>query len=104
MDLLGQMKMADFLFKLYRGDMDRLAGYPFVPQKKHTIPLWDKADQMPRATPEQEGISSCHGNVGYHCDILFFQIRDNRTPFYTVIVVLFISIGPEMDSIAFPDL
>ena len=46
MDLLGQMKMADFLFKLYRGDMDRLAGYPFVPQKKHTIPLWDKADPV----------------------------------------------------------
>lgn len=60
MDLLGQMRMADFLFKLYRGDMDRLAGYPFVPQKKQTIPLWDKADQMPRATPEQEGVSSSH--------------------------------------------
>ena len=60
MDLLGQMKMANFLFKLYRGDMNRLAGYPFVPQKKQTIPVWDKSDQLPRATPEQEGISSSH--------------------------------------------
>ena len=51
----GQMEAVS-----YTHLMDRLAGYPFVPQKKHTIPLWDKADQMPRATPEQEGISSCH--------------------------------------------
>lgn len=60
MDLFGQMKMADFYFKLYRGELTRLSGYEYVPQKMRTEPHWDREDRIPRATPEQQGISSAH--------------------------------------------
>lgn len=60
MDLFAQMKMADFFLKLYRGELNRLCGYEFTPQKVRTIPDESREGQLPRATPEQQGISSAH--------------------------------------------
>lgn len=60
MDLFGQMKMADFFLKLYRGELNRLCGYEYVPQKKRVIPDENREGRLPRATPEQQGISSSH--------------------------------------------
>ena len=58
MALIGQMKLADFCLKLYRGDLERLCGYEYVPQKKEYIPGTEKSDPLPRSTPEAQGVPS----------------------------------------------
>lgn len=58
MALIGQMKLADFFLKLYRGDLERLSGYEYVPQKKEYIPGVEKSDPLPRSTPEAQGVPS----------------------------------------------
>lgn len=59
MDLRGQMKTADLTLKFLRGDVRHLASYPFVPQKK-APEFFPDADDLPRSTPEAEGIPSAH--------------------------------------------
>lgn len=58
MALIGQMKLADFCLKLYRGELERLCGYEYVPQKKEYIPGTEKSDPLPRSTPEAQGVPS----------------------------------------------
>ena len=41
MDLRSQMKVVDLLMKLFRGDMQHINPYPFVPQKHKNIPNAD---------------------------------------------------------------
>lgn len=58
MALIGQMKLADFCLKLYRGDLERLCGYEYVPQKKEYLPGAAQSDPLPRSTPEAQGVPS----------------------------------------------
>jgi CubicO group peptidase (beta-lactamase class C family) len=60
MDLIGQMKMADFYLKLYRGELKRLANYEYVPQKAEYHPEDGESVPLPHATPESQGMSSEH--------------------------------------------
>jgi CubicO group peptidase (beta-lactamase class C family) len=59
MDLRSQMKTADLTLKFLRGDVRHLASYPFVPQKKEQE-LFPDCDDLPRSTPEAEGVPSAH--------------------------------------------
>ncbi len=59
MDIIGQVKIADVLRKLYMGDLQRVAGYEFKPQKGACVRLPpNKGEALPRSTPEAEGIPS----------------------------------------------
>lgn len=58
MDILGQVKMADFLLKLYRGELDKISAYPHVPQKPPFSPGSKPSVPLPRATPESQGVSA----------------------------------------------
>ena len=55
MDLRSQMKVVDLLLKLFRGDLQHINPYPFVPQKHKNIPNADSGGLM-RSIPEHEGI------------------------------------------------
>ena len=57
MDLRSQMKVVDLLMKLFRGDMQHINPYPFVPQKHKNIPNADSGGLL-RSIPEREGIPS----------------------------------------------
>ncbi len=57
MDLRAEMKTVDLMLKFLRGNMRHIAAYPFVPQKQPPMPMPDARD-LPRSTPEAEGISS----------------------------------------------
>ena len=59
MDLRSQMKVVDLLLKLFRGDLQHINPYPFVPQKHKNIPNADSGGLM-RSIPEHEGIPSAH--------------------------------------------
>lgn len=57
MDLRSQMKVVDLLMKLFRGDMQHINPYPFVPQKHKNIPSADSGG-LQRSIPEHEGVPS----------------------------------------------
>ena len=57
MDLLSQMKTVDLVVKFVRGDMRRITPYPFLPQKRKSIPKADIGG-LRSSTPEDEGIPS----------------------------------------------
>lgn len=57
MDLRSQMKVVDLLLKLFRGDLQHINPYPFVPQKHKNIPNADSGGLM-RSIPEHEGIQA----------------------------------------------
>jgi len=59
LDLLSQMKIVDLMLKFLRGDLRRITPYPFEPQKKSSTPRPTDGD-LPRSTPESEGIPSAH--------------------------------------------
>lgn len=59
LDLLSQMKIVDLMLKFLRGDLRRITPYPFEPQKKRNSPRPGIVD-LPRSTPENEGIPSAH--------------------------------------------
>ena len=49
MDIIGQVKIADVLRKLYMGDLQRVAGYEFKPQKGACVRLPpNKGEALPR--------------------------------------------------------
>lgn len=64
MNIRGQMKLADFYLKLYKGELNRISGYEFVPQKQEFTPksTTEKTD-LPRSSPEEQGMSSEHINA-----------------------------------------
>ena len=66
MDLFGQMKLADFYLKLYKGDLKNLNAYEFIPQKKQYLPSFSREDKLPRSIPEKEGVSSALIESFYH--------------------------------------
>ncbi len=57
LDLISQMKTVDLMLKFLRGDLRHITPYPFKPQKKASTPRASSGD-LPRATPESEGIPS----------------------------------------------
>lgn len=59
MDLRSQMKAVDLLLKLFRGDLQHINPYPFVPQKHKNIPDAGSGGLM-RSIPEHEGIPSAY--------------------------------------------
>ena len=59
LDLFSQMKIVDSLLKFLRGDLQHITPYPFEPQKKECIPQ-PSTGELPRSTPESEGIPSDH--------------------------------------------
>jgi CubicO group peptidase (beta-lactamase class C family) len=59
LDIFSQMKIVDSLLKFLRGDMQHITPYPFEPQKKENSPQPVSGD-LPRSTPEEEGIASVH--------------------------------------------
>ena len=56
MPLLNQMKTADLLRRILRGDLTRLTPYPFTARKPEPAPCHDAG--LPRSTPEREGVPS----------------------------------------------
>ena len=54
MPLLNQMKTADLLRRILRGDFTRLTPYPFTARKPEPAPCRDAG--LPRSTPEREGV------------------------------------------------
>ncbi len=57
LDLLSQMKIVELMLKFLRGDLRRITPYPFEPQKPKSIVRSGSGD-LPRSTPENEGIPS----------------------------------------------
>ena len=54
MPLLNQMKTADLLRRILRGDLTRLTPYPFTARKPEPVLCHDAG--LPRSTPEREGV------------------------------------------------
>lgn len=71
LDLFSQMKIVDSLLKFLRGDLQHITPYLFQPQKKESTPEPSTGD-LPRSTPEREGVSSAYIQRFFeeldHCD------------------------------------
>ncbi len=59
LDLISQLKNADFLMKALRGDFQKITPYPFRAEKKEYVPSPDR-QPLERSTPEQEGVRPQH--------------------------------------------
>ena len=55
MDIFGQFRAADSLFRLLTGDMEHVTSYPFQPRKRKA---WVPSAVMPMGIPEEQGVSS----------------------------------------------
>ena len=55
MDLFGQFRAADSLFRLLAGDMDRVTSYPFQPTGRTKI---KSSLPLPASLPESQGVPS----------------------------------------------
>lgn len=58
MDIMVQMKTADIILKVLRGNLKEICPYPFVGQKEAYDPQKGLGIPLPRSTPEAEGIPS----------------------------------------------
>ena len=55
MDLFGQFRAADSLFRLATGDMEHVTAYPFQPTGRSPAPA---SSPLPASLPEQQGVPS----------------------------------------------
>lgn len=61
MDLFAQMKIMDLMLKYMRGELSKIGGYPYVPQKERYNPdCGADSVPLPREVPEEMGISSAY--------------------------------------------
>lgn len=58
MEMITQLKSLELLTNLIRGSTDKINSFDYTPQKFKQFPITSHKQQLPRSTPEEQGISS----------------------------------------------